>query len=141
MKKILLLFVALLCAQLSSAQYKFPNHVTADEYKSLSDTEKRLVDYINGAESALRALKVNGSKAYDGYAATLSLNLKGDKLSNFIAVGTAEPNANRQSCIICGLGSGVQCFRRIYETLQNGQTLVVTVVLVEGGDCAKVTWD
>lgn len=144
MKKILSVLLLILTAQVSLAQgVKITSHVTAEEYKVMSDLEKRLSDYVDAAEASLKGIKLNGGN-YAKYAASISINNKsGDKLNNNIAIAETDlpPAENAQSCTICGFGSARVCFKRILTILSNGQPLVITVTLVSGGDCVQLTWN
>ena len=145
MKKILFIFVAVLASQMSLAQSaQFTSLLTKAEYQSMDELEKRLSDYVDAAVSSLKGMKLNGSKNYSKYQATISIssNVK-DKLSNSIAIGESDappPVNNAQSCTICSIGNAYTCFRRIRTILQNGQPLIITVIEVTG-DCVQVTWN
>lgn len=144
MKRILSVLLLLLAAQVSLAQgVKIASHVTPEEYKTMGELEKRLSDYVNAAEASLKGIKLNGGN-YAKYIASISISNKAtDKLNNNIAIAENDlpPAENAQSCTICGIGSARTCFKRILATLSNGQPLVITVVLVSGGDCAQLTWN
>lgn len=144
MKKILFILVAIFAAHVSNAQEtKFKSVVTKAEYQSMDEIEKRLTDYIDSAVSSLQGLKLNGSKNYSKYQATISISANGkDKLSNIISIGESDvppPVVNAQSCTICNVGNAYTCFRRVKSILVNGQPIIVTVVLI--GDCVQITWN
>lgn len=142
MKKILFILVAVLTAHVSNAQEaKIKSVVTNAEYQSMDMVEKQLSDYVDAAAASLKALKLNGSKQYTKYQASLSISTNGkDKLSNNIAIGESDttPINNAQSCSICGIGTARTCFKRIRVALQNGP--VVITVSESSGDCVIIAW-
>ncbi|HMI07755.1 MAG TPA: hypothetical protein VK528_09440 [Flavobacterium sp.] len=143
MKKILFILVAAFMSHVSIAQeVKITSGVSKAEYQSMDGLEKRLSDYVDGAVSSLKGLKLNGSKDYSNYQATISISKNAsDKLSNFLGIGPAEnvPVENAQSCTACGIAGGAICYKRIRVLLNNGQTVVVTVTLNSEG-CTVLSW-
>lgn len=144
MKKMIFLSVcALLSFMTASAQQTLPNYVTATEYKSMSELEKRLNDYLSAAASGLKGLRQQDAKGYADYQGTVSISKNAtNKMANGIILGPADANTpvGRQSCVICTIGNARTCYNRIRTTLENGQPLIVTVTLTSD-DCMRITWD
>jgi len=139
MKQLVLLF-ALTISSISFAQ----THVSKTDYQKMDNQEKRISDYVDSALAGLKALKQNAPASYANYQATLSISAnEKDKLGNIIAIGIADgttPVSNAQSCVICNLGSGLQCYKRIRAQLANGQVVIVTIALNSEG-CGVLTWN
>lgn len=110
------------------------------EYSKLSESDQKLVNYLDAAIAALKGMNLNGATKQH-YVASISIDLKNSKLSNNIIVSeVSEPTQtdSAQSCTFCGAVSGRVCYKKIQTSLQNG-TVVVTVEQI--GDCIRLTWD
>jgi len=113
--------------------------VTETEFKEMDEVSRKIASYIDSAVFALEGINLNEKNKTK--IATVSLSLKENKLDNHIIIGdsdTTTPTENVQSCMICGINSGMACYRRIRTLLSNG-TIVVTVEKVS--DCIRLTWD
>jgi len=109
---------------------------TEQEYSAMDATEKKLVNYVNASIGALKCANLHETTKKQ--MATISLSLKGGILDNNIVISDYENvPESAQSCLICGVGSGLKCFRKIRTQLGNGP-IVVTVEL--NGDCVHVSW-
>lgn len=141
MKKLFLGLVAtILFSTVGHAQQKvtLQSTITAEEYKTMDDVDKKLINYIDASIGALKGLNLNGKPALK-YVATISISEKDSKLDNNVVLSESEggDTSSAQSCSICDFGSGLRCYRKIRTQLGNGP-VVITVELV--GDCAQLTW-
>lgn len=140
MKKLLFGFIAtIMCATIGTAQntITLQSSVTEKDYNELSENEQKIVDYIDASVAALKAIALNKSKLKP-QAAIISVSSKTGPLENNVVISEQEPDiSSAQSCTICGVGSGLICFRKIRTQLENGP-VVITAVLVK--DCVVISW-
>lgn len=144
MKKLILgLIATVLLSAGSYAQSKatIESIENQEEYKKLSETEQRLVNYLDAAIAALKGYNLNGP-VKQTHVVSISLDTKNSKLTNNLILSEVSepttPSESAQSCTFCNMLSGRVCYRKIATRLQNG-TVVVTVEQV--GDCVKLTWE
>ena len=147
MKKLFLGLIATVLLSTNSYGQKkvtLNSTVTEEEYKQLDALDKKLVNYIDAGVFALKGLNLN-EKQKTKYVVTINIDAKSGALENNIVL--AEPEANSpfgsdlpsaQSCKICGVGSGMMCYRLIKSRLGNGP-IIVQLELVS--DCIVVTWN
>lgn len=140
MKKLVLgLFATIMftTACYSQKTVTLKSSVTEKEYAAMDNTDKKIVNHIDGAIAALKAMNMN-EVLKNKQTAIVSLSLSESKLDNSIVIGQSEGNTSSvQSCLICGMSSGITCFKRIRTQLSNG-TIIITVELV--GECVQLTW-
>ena len=147
MKKLFLGVIAtVLLSTYSYGQKKvtLSSTVTEDEYQQMDALDKKLVDYIDAGIFALKGLNLNGEQKTK-HVVTINLDAKSGALGNNIVI--AEPEANTpfgsdlpsaQSCKICGVGSGMMCYKLIKTRLANGP-IIVQLELIS--DCIVISWD
>lgn len=147
MKKLFLgLIATVLLSNFSYGQKKVTLNsiVTAEEFKAMDPLDRKIVNYIDAGIFALKGLNLNGEQKAK-HVVTINIDTKSGALENNIVL--AEPEANSpfgtdlssvQSCTICGVGSGMICFRMIKSRLSNGP-LIVQLELIS--DCITVSWN
>ena len=140
MKKLFLgLIATVMFSSICHSQEKvvLESSVSQEEFKASSESEKRLLNFIDAGIAALKGLELQGPTEKK-YAAIISFSSKDDKLQNSVIISESEgelPSA--QSCVVCGTRTAVLCIKRIISSLGNGP-LIIT--LEREGDCYKVSW-
>lgn len=141
MKKLFLCLFALVCTSTFSFGQKtitLKSAVSESEFKQLDQIDQTIISFLDAGIFALKGMNLN--KEFSKKSAVLNLAIKEKKLVSTFTIEdqSSEEPLNAQSCTICDMFSGMRCFRRIREQLENG-TIILKVELIS--DCAVVTWN
>lgn len=133
----------------SSLSQGMTNIVSIDEYNSLSDEEKEVVDMINSSINGLKGYSINSKGKISNHYAIFNINILDKKSNNYVLISSKETldynknnlSAKGQECTACGIGSGIKCGKKIISYISdNGLKELDVHIEVDEEGCYKITY-
>jgi hypothetical protein len=127
------------------------NIVSSEEYNSLNDLEKEVVDMINSSINGLKGFSLNSKDKLSNHYATFNVNSSNSKnqFNNYILISStnskdynkSDLSAKDKSCTACGIRTGIKCGRAIIAYISdNGLSDLDVHIHVNEDGCYEISW-